>query len=104
MFIKNMSNREKYIALATILFIAAALLYAFIIDPDKGTLEKDTFTCAHCNKVWHLEPFKPPEDQAAFCRRCYSLVCQECSTECTPYEKRVEQWEKIGNMILERGK
>lgn len=33
MFIKNMSNREKYIALATILFIALAVIYAFIIEP-----------------------------------------------------------------------
>ena len=78
--------------------------YAIIFDPDKGNLEKDTFTCGHCNHVWHLQPMVPPEIQAAFCRKCYSLVCPECSRECVPYEKKLETWEKIGNMILERGK
>ncbi len=33
MFIKNMSKRERYIALAAISFIAIAILYNFIIDP-----------------------------------------------------------------------
>lgn len=33
MFIKNMSKRERHIALATISFIAIAILYNFIIDP-----------------------------------------------------------------------
>ena len=33
MFIKNMSNRERQIALATALFIGVAFLYSLIIDP-----------------------------------------------------------------------
>ena len=33
MFIKNMSKRERYIALAAVSFIAAAIFYNFIIDP-----------------------------------------------------------------------
>ena len=79
--------------------------YAVIFDPDQGNLERDTFTCCHCEYVYHLKPGIPPENQAHFCRTCYKLACPkpEC-VECVPFEKKLEQWEKIGNMILERGR
>jgi hypothetical protein len=33
MFIKNISKRERYIVLGTIIFVSAAILYSFVIDP-----------------------------------------------------------------------
>jgi type II secretory pathway component PulM len=33
MFIKNMSKRERYIALAAVSFVGLAILYSFILDP-----------------------------------------------------------------------
>ena len=33
MFIKNMSKRERYIALTAVSFVGIAILYSFIIDP-----------------------------------------------------------------------
>jgi hypothetical protein len=75
--------------------------YSLLIDPDIGTVEHDTFTCAHCQKVTFLKALARPDDQGGFCRKCMALVCKECAgKECKPIMKQVEEWEKIGNRIL----
>ena len=36
MFIKNMSKRERYVAVATLSFVAIAIMYSFVFDPIAG--------------------------------------------------------------------
>jgi hypothetical protein len=75
--------------------------YSILIDPDTGTVEQDTHTCAHCQKVTKLKPFVPLDQQGGFCRKCMALVCSDCAMKpCNPILKQVEEWERIGNMIL----
>jgi hypothetical protein len=78
--------------------------YSLLIDPETGTIEQDTFTCAHCQKVTFLKALVRPDEQGGFCRKCMALVCAHCAGKpCNPIMKQVEEWEKIGNMILDGG-
>jgi hypothetical protein len=79
--------------------------YSILIDPETGTVENDTFTCAHGQKVTFLKPFVRADEQGGFCRKCMSLVCKDCAGKgCNPIMKQVEEWEKIGNRILAGGR
>jgi hypothetical protein len=75
--------------------------YSLLTDPVTGVVEQDTYTCAHCQKVTFVKPFQRPDEHGGFCRKCMALVCKDCSgKECKPIMKQVEEWERIGNMIL----
>lgn len=75
--------------------------YAILIDPEVGNTEWDTSVCAHCQKVTHLKALVRPDEQGGFCRKCMALVCSDCAGKpCNPIMKQVEEWEKVGNMIL----
>lgn len=65
--------------------------YATWTSPTK-LVEKDTFTCCHCNSVVFLEPKKT---QVGFCRLCMKPVCPSCDARgsCTPFEKQLEEVE-----------
>lgn len=74
--------------------------YSVLVDPEQ-TVEHDTMTCAHCNKVTHLKAFVRPEDQGGYCRKCDRLICKDCAgKDCYPMGRRLDDWEKIGNGIL----
>jgi hypothetical protein len=65
--------------------------YATITDPETGTRECDTFTCAHCNRVVHLPANKKIEDVGDFCRSCMKMICDKCAGKgCTPFLKQIE--------------
>ena len=94
--------------------------YLQVIDPDCQTVERDTITCGHCQRVVftkpgtastvYLIPAKPrgPHDldalkrqeevPGAFCRVCMRSVCLQCHDlgTCRPAEKFLEQVEKAG--------
>ena len=75
--------------------------YSIIIDPETQQIERDTMTCAHCQKVTHLIPFKPLAAQGGYCPKCDKLVCSGCAGKpCYPAEKMIEDWERIGNSII----
>lgn len=72
--------------------------YLTIVEPDKATIEIDTFTCSHCNSLK-----KVPlglVNQAPFCTKCMSRICKRCyavavqTGECTPFEKKLEEYER----------
>jgi hypothetical protein len=60
-----------------------------------GLVERDTYTCKHCNRVIHVKPLAPMDDFGSMCRNCMKMVCPTCADgPCVPFEKKLEQMEK----------
>jgi hypothetical protein len=83
--------------------------YAVIVSPDPseanfdglrceqvvGTVERDTFTCCHCNRVIHVRPKAPMDEFGSMCRNCMKMVCPDCANGgCTPFLKQIDEMEK----------
>jgi len=66
--------------------------YSVMTSPG-GTVEKDTFTCSHCNEIKFLEPGKPAY---AHCTTCDKDICDKpkCNAGCTPFIKKIEKREE----------
>lgn len=66
--------------------------YGTIVDPDASTVEFDTYTCAHCNKIVQLRPHAPPDGH---CLMCNEGICETCAVRgnCDPFEKKLERME-----------
>ncbi len=69
------------------------------------TVERDTFTCGHCQRIVHVHPKDRPEDIGGLCKVCYSLICPGCCTlllaeGCQPFIKKVEEIEYRERMKL----
>lgn len=57
-------------------------------------LERDTFTCCHCNRVVVVPPKASPSDLGGWCGLCAKPVCPQCAgKECVPFEMKLEQIE-----------
>lgn len=70
--------------------------YSTVTDIYTGTqIEKDSFTCNHCQKVVTVEPRQRPEDIGGMCKVCFNLVCPECVGlyTCDVFEKKLERME-----------
>ena len=70
--------------------------HATLIEPDRGkTVERDTVTCGHCQRIVHVAPRCDPADIGGLCKICMSLICPRCVKRdgCTPWEKQMEQME-----------
>lgn len=70
--------------------------YAYTADPDRGLVERDTFTCNHCQFVVFVRPASDPTDMGGFCRMCMKHICAKCADEgvCLPFEKKLDQYER----------
>lgn len=79
--------------------------YGVITSPS-GTIEFDTATCPHCNRVWVVKSNNPMHkpDLGGFCTLCMKNICPECiGKECVPFEKQLlkyEQSRKLDEAIL----
>lgn len=63
-----------------------------IADPDAGALERDTFTCSHCQKIEIMNGRVPP---GGFCRQCDAMICSRCvGRACVPFLKAIEAVEE----------
>lgn len=64
-------------------------------DVSAGLLERDTFTCVHCNSVVSVKPMAPMDQFGSMCRNCMKMVCPTCADgPCVPFEKKLEMAEK----------
>lgn len=68
------------------------------IDDEYTTVEHDTITCAHCNRIY-VVPHRLEESQARppaqFCFQCKSAICPACvGKDCVPFMKRLDAVEK----------
>jgi len=58
-----------------------------------GTLEIDSFTCCHCNRVVHVQAKSRGDEY--FCRNCMARICPPCADHpCIPFMKKVEAQEE----------
>jgi len=66
-----------------------------VTDGDGRKTERETFTCCHCNRPSLTPPPGAPE--VGFCPRCFARECIACAKKlngrCTPFERRLEQYE-----------
>jgi hypothetical protein len=69
--------------------------HATIFNPDGPTVEFDTMTCGHCQRVTQIGPGQRPEDIGGLCKCCFSLICGPCVDKgtCVPFEKKLEEVE-----------
>lgn len=78
--------------------------YACLSDPESGIVERDTFTCVHCNSVVHVKPKMPMERLGSMCRNCMKMVCAKCAPgPCIPFEKKLERMEHRDRMLRSYG-
>lgn len=70
--------------------------YAVIVEPGKATVERDTFTCAHCNCVVFVEPMQAASDMGGWCMMCAKNTCTSCAGQlgCSPFERKIEALER----------
>lgn len=68
------------------------------VEPEKPTIEIDTFTCCHCNKIVRVPV--GVVNQAPFCIKCMARTCKSCcavqsrTVEHMPFEKKLDLYEK----------
>ena len=68
--------------------------YGLAIYDGGQMVEKDSFTCSHCNSVKFVKPKEKPEDLGGLCKVCMGLICADCVDKgCTPFEKKLEMQE-----------
>jgi len=68
--------------------------HATLVDPDLGTVVRDTMTCGHCNRLTHIKPKMRPEDMGGLCKVCMRLICSHCvGAACDVIEQKLERWE-----------
>ena len=69
--------------------------YAIWTDPELPTIEKDSFTCVHCNSVVFVAPGTDPTIDNGFCIKCMKHICGPCADhgECVPWERQMEEFE-----------
>lgn len=67
--------------------------YVIITDPENPTIERDAYTCAHCQKICIVRPGSGT--RRGYCANCDALTCggDDCSTRCIPLEAKLEAWE-----------
>lgn len=80
--------------------------YATIVEPDQQTIERDTTTCGHCQRVVWMKPgsaatvylifdrvaWRWREEPGAFCKQCMRPIClsPRCLDHCLVWEKMLE--------------
>ncbi len=71
-----------------------------ITDPyASAPIERDTFTCCHCNGIVVVPP-PPAPMPGGYCGMCSKPVCEACVGHgCTPFEKKLEAMERRGRLL-----
>lgn len=75
------------------------------ITGPNGTVEHETFTCAHCQQVVIIKPRALPEEIGGRCGHCDAMVCASCARvgRCVPFERRIEQYEQRMRLLRQVG-
>ena len=82
--------------------------YALVLDPDaKGgvALERDTFSCSHCQRVVFVTPFAAASECGGWCGNCAKPVCGDCADRgvCVPWERVMERIEARDRFLRSAG-
>lgn len=80
---------------------AKAVGFVEITGPE-GSVVRETYTCCHCNGLDFIPG--PGSQELGFCLRCMSRECVACAKKlggrCTPFEERIEKYEKRMRMLV----
>ncbi len=70
---------------------------------DGRRIERDTFTCSHCNSIVICQPSpgQHTPDIGGFCRMCTKHICGPCADKgsCEPFERQLERMEQRGRFL-----
>lgn len=64
------------------------------------SVESETFTCPHCNRV---KPKPAPSEDVGWCHKCFTITCVECHANCTPFEKKLLKYEARAKLLQAAG-
>jgi hypothetical protein len=69
--------------------------YATWTDPER-VVERDSFSCRHCNRIVFVEPKADPAEVGGLCKQCMGLICPQCVglMRCLPLEKSIAESEE----------
>jgi hypothetical protein len=73
--------------------------FTFLTYDDGRTVEGESFSCRHCNRVVFVRPRERPEDVGGLCKSCMGLTCAKCTDKmaagalCVPLEERLKREE-----------
>jgi hypothetical protein len=75
------------------------------ITGPNGTVEHETFTCAHCQHVVVVKSRATPDELGGRCGHCDAMVCPACARvgRCVPFERRIEQYEQRMRLLRQVG-
>lgn len=67
--------------------------------PGVATGQGETLCCVHCRFHWIVEPGSGKH--RGFCLNCNGPTCgkQDCEEKCVPFERAIEEMERIGNNV-----
>lgn len=70
-----------------------------------GTVEQETFTCAHCNVLVPVKHRAAPDECGGLCMHCMAMVCTTCQRHgtCTPFEKKLVAYERRQSLFAAAG-
>ena len=89
--------------------------YAIWSSPEGGQLERDSFSCGHCNRVCFVRPRTASNGKATvplpgtpplpkefdglnggLCHVCWQMICGPCADKdtCVPLERKLEAAER----------
>jgi hypothetical protein len=92
--------------------------YLVVTHAEGLTLERDTISCGHCNRIVFVKPghastvylfpqVQGPdkEEMGAHCRQCDKAICLTChdAGTCTPLLRRIEWMEARGRFLATVG-
>ena len=67
--------------------------YSTLVEPGASTVEADSYTCGHCQRIVTVKPLCPPEELGGLCKVCMTLICDLCYRDCMKYGKPCNTWE-----------
>ena len=79
--------------------------YSITFNPDGPPIERDSFTCGHCQKVTFVKPGQRADDIGGLCKVCMNLICPECTDLmiCDVFEKKLERAEAKDRFLRSAG-
>lgn len=79
--------------------------YAVWTQADGGIVERDSFTCRHCQFVVFVPPRTDPANLGGLCKQCMGLICPKCTAKgtCTPFELALEKMEARDRFLRSAG-
>lgn len=65
-----------------------------------GTVESETFTCAHCNTIGEVKGREASQMLGVVCHACFAYICPTCARKavCEPFEKKLEAMERSSRL------